>query len=174
MFVFGWGGGETALLPQLRYLDLAGLRIRLHPFDLYERISKLAPALIHLWLPMRMAGGLEGGLALGLGVRVASDQEGVEDSELTGAEEQAAATADTTSDPNAPIELGVPTPFQLPTITSPTQKTSLLPFCDPSTRLHPASTRTNTTPDNQSPTAPYERLPSLPRDPVIHTVRHRG
>jgi hypothetical protein len=68
----GWGGGETALLPGLRYLDFADLRIRSHPFDIYERISKVALALTHLRLPMRMAGGLEG--ALGFGVGVAGDR----------------------------------------------------------------------------------------------------
>jgi hypothetical protein len=90
----GEGTGETALLSQLRYLDLAGLRIRLHPFDLYKRISKFAPALTHLRLPMRMAGGLE--RALGLGVGVAPDQ-GSEDDGVTLVEEQVTATADTTS-----------------------------------------------------------------------------
>jgi hypothetical protein len=30
------GRGGTGQLPGLKYLDLAGLRIRSHPFDLYE------------------------------------------------------------------------------------------------------------------------------------------
>jgi hypothetical protein len=66
LFLDDEGGGGTALLPRLKYLDLAGLRIRSHPFDIYERISKIAPVLTHLRLPMRMAGGLEGALGPGL------------------------------------------------------------------------------------------------------------
>jgi hypothetical protein len=98
-------------LPGLRYLDLVGLRIRSHPFNLYERILKVAPTLTHLRLPMRMAGGLEG--ALGLGVIVAApDQQGAEDGELAVAEEQATTTtADTSSNSNAFLELSVPTPY---------------------------------------------------------------
>ena len=80
-------------LPGLRYLDLAGLGIRLRPFDLYERILKFAPALTHLRLPMRMAGGLESALGLGFGVRVAPDHEGVEDDKVAIADEQVTATA---------------------------------------------------------------------------------
>jgi hypothetical protein len=111
------GGGGTALLPGLRYLDLAGLRIRSHPLDIYERISKVAPSLTHLRLPMRMAGGLEGalGLGLGVGVGVAPDQ-GAEGGELAPAEEQATASADTTTNPNTSTELGIPAPFP-PTLT---------------------------------------------------------
>ena len=58
----GGGKGETALLQRLKYLDLAALSTRSHPFDLYKWISNIAPALTHLRLPMRMAGGLGGTL----------------------------------------------------------------------------------------------------------------
>ena len=112
----GEGKGETVLLPRLKYLDLAGLRIRLHSFDLYKKISMVAPALTHLRLPMRMAGRLEG--ALGLGVRVAPDR-GAENAGVALAGEQVTANGDTTSNFNAPIELGVHTHFQSPTITTP-------------------------------------------------------
>ena len=98
LFLDDEGGGETALL--------AGLKIRSHPFDIYERKSKVASALTHLSLPMRMAGGFED--ALGLGGRVAGDQ-GAEDGEL--------ATADATSPSNASVEPSMPTPLS-PTITS--------------------------------------------------------
>jgi hypothetical protein len=64
LFVDNQGEGGTALLPQLKYLDLEGFRIRSHPFDLYEWISRVAPGLMYLRLPMRMVGGL--GVALGL------------------------------------------------------------------------------------------------------------
>lgn len=52
---------EAIRLPSLRYLDLAGLRkrIRVHPFNLYESITELAPCLTHLRLPLEMANGLE-------------------------------------------------------------------------------------------------------------------
>ena len=96
----GEGRGDMALLPRLRYLDLAGLRIPLHPVPF---IQKVAPSLTHLRLPMRMAGRLE--RALGLGAGVAPDR-GAED---------------------GGVALGIPTHFQSPTITTPTQKLSLLP-----------------------------------------------
>jgi hypothetical protein len=99
----GEGRGEMALLPRLRYLDLAGLRIPLYPSHLYKQISKVAPALTHLRLPMRMARRLE--RALGLGAGVAPDG-GAED---------------------GGVALGIPTHFQSPTITTPAQKPSLLP-----------------------------------------------
>jgi hypothetical protein len=72
--------------------------------------------LIHLQLPMRMAGGLEGALGLGLVVGVVPDQEGTEDGELAVVAEQATAAADTTSNPNASIKPNAPN-----------QKTSHLP-----------------------------------------------
>ena len=90
-----------ALLPRLKYLDLAGLGIPLHSSHLYKQISKVAPSLTHLRLPMRMAGGLE--RALGLGTRVAPDG-GAED---------------------GGVALGIPTHIQSPT--TPTRKPSLIP-----------------------------------------------
>jgi len=79
---------------------LAGLRIPLHPTHLYKQISKVAPSLTHLRLPMRMAGRLE--RARGLGTGVAPDGDGG-------------------------VALGIPTHFQSPTITTPAPKPSLLP-----------------------------------------------
>jgi hypothetical protein len=117
----GEGRGEMVLLPQLRYLDLVGLRIRLHLFDLYKQISKFVPVLMHLRLPMPMAGGLEH--TLGFGVGVSLDQ-GTEYGGVVLAEEQVTTTMDTTSNSNAPT---IPTHFQSPAITTPTQKPSLLP-----------------------------------------------
>ena len=100
----GEGRGETALLPRLRYLDLARPKIRLHLSHLYKQISKVTPSLTHLLLPMRVAGGLE--RALGLGAGVAADG-GVED---------------------GGVALGITTHSQSPTITTLTQKPSLLPI----------------------------------------------
>ena len=97
----GEGRGKMAMLPRLRYLDLAGLRIPLHSSHLYKQISKVAPSLMHLRLPMRMAGRL--GKALGLETGVAPDGDGG-------------------------VALGIPTHFQSPTITTPAQKPSLLPI----------------------------------------------
>ena len=118
------GRGETALFPRLRYLDLAGLRIRLHPIDLYKRISKFAPALTHLRLPMPMAEELE--CALGLGVGVTPDR-GTDDDGVALEGEPLTATSHTTSNSDALIRLGIPTHFQSPTRTTRSQKPSLLP-----------------------------------------------
>jgi hypothetical protein len=54
-----------------------------------------------------------GGLGLGVrvGVGVTPDLEGIEDDKLTLVEEQATATADTTSNSNASIKLSTATPF---------------------------------------------------------------
>jgi hypothetical protein len=76
LFVDNQGEDGMALLPQLRYLDLEGFRIRSHPFDLYEWIGRVAPGLMFLRLPMRMANGLAAALGRGLsgGERTAEDQ----------------------------------------------------------------------------------------------------
>jgi hypothetical protein len=76
LFVDNQGEDGMALLPQLRYLDLEGFRIRSHPFDLYEWIGRVAPGLMFLRLPMRMANGLAAALGRGLSgcERTAEDQ----------------------------------------------------------------------------------------------------
>ena len=117
------GGGGTPLLPGLRYLDLAGLGIHWHTFGLFKHISKVAPALTHLRLPVEMAGGLESALGLGAGIGVTLDQEGADGDGLAVAEERVAEGADIAANPNASIELGISTP----TAISPNQTTSLLP-----------------------------------------------
>ena len=66
-------GRENALLPRVRYMDLAGFGIWFNPFDLYERIAKVAPSLTHLRLPMKMMSGLESALGPGLGLRQKGD-----------------------------------------------------------------------------------------------------
>ncbi|KIM80549.1 hypothetical protein PILCRDRAFT_9377, partial [Piloderma croceum F 1598] len=66
LFVDNQGEDGMALLPQLRYLDLEGFRIRSHPFDLYEWIGRVAPGLMFLRLPMRMVNGLAAALGRGL------------------------------------------------------------------------------------------------------------
>jgi hypothetical protein len=76
LFVVNQGEDGMALLPQLRYLDLEGFRIRSHPFDLYEWIGRVAPGLMFLKLPMRMVNGLAAALGHGLSgdERTAEDQ----------------------------------------------------------------------------------------------------
>ena len=66
----GSGDGKE-LMPRLRFLDLAGFRIHLQPFKFYERITRFAPNLTHLRLPMRMTSGLKDAL----GLRLNSDED---------------------------------------------------------------------------------------------------
>jgi hypothetical protein len=68
-------GGDEALFPRLRYLDLAGFRVPSHPSNLYERIARLAPVLTYLRLPMRMVGDLEGALGLGPGLSSTEEED---------------------------------------------------------------------------------------------------